>query len=147
MTRQLLLAALMLVPLAACGGGGSSGGYSPPGPGPTQPPVTGVLSTATLKGAPGFVDASGRTVYTFDADMIANQSTCGLGCSGVWPPVHVAAGATLPAPWTSLARGDGTTQLAYKGKPLYTYSGDGAAGQTNGDGINSFGNFWHIARP
>ena len=146
MTRQIFVALALAVSLAACGGGGSSGGYGTI-PTTTPPPTSGALSTATLKGSPGFVNGSQRTVYVFDADTTANQSTCSGQCAGVWPPVTVTAGTTLPANWTSFMRADGAQQLAYKGRPLYTYVVDNSPGQTNGDGINSFGNIWHIARP
>jgi predicted lipoprotein with Yx(FWY)xxD motif len=49
--------------------------------------------------------------------------------------------------WTVFQRSDGNLQLAYNGWPLYTYSGDSASGQTNGNGITSFGGVWTIARP
>ena len=146
MTRHIFASLALLVSLAACGGGGSSGGGYGTLP-TTTPPTSGALSTATLNGGAGFVNAAQRTVYVFDADTTANQSTCTGGCASVWPPVTVTAGATLPANWTSFARADGSQQLAYKGRPLYTYAVDTAAGQTNGDGINSFNGLWHIARP
>ena len=146
MTRQIFASLALLVSLAACGGGGSSGGYGTL-PTTTPPPTSGALSTAQLNGSAGFVNAASRTVYVFDADTTANQSTCSGQCAGVWPPVTVAPGTTLPANWTSFARGDGSQQLAYKGRPLYTYVVDTAPGQTNGDGIDSFNNIWHIARP
>lgn len=144
MTRQILASLGLLVALAACGGGGSSG-YG--GMTTVTPPTSGALTTATLKGSAGFVNSANRTVYVFDADTTANQSTCSGQCAGVWPPVIVTAGATLPANWTSFTRSDGSQQLAYKGRALYTYAVDTAPGQTNGDGINSFNNIWHIARP
>jgi predicted lipoprotein with Yx(FWY)xxD motif len=116
----------------------------------SSPPVASApmpLATATLLGSPGFVNASGFTVYVFDADLKqANASTCNTGCSGVWPPVTPPSG-TLPANWTSFQRQDGTKQLAYKTRALYTYTGDTAAGNANGDGINAFGGIWHVARP
>jgi len=64
----------------------------------------------------------------------------------VWPPVAPASG-SMPSGWTVVTRQDGSKQLAYSGRPLYTYTGDGAAGQTNGDGLNAFGAVWHVARP
>ncbi|MBV8748728.1 MAG: hypothetical protein JO103_03335 [Candidatus Eremiobacteraeota bacterium] len=150
MFKQLCAAAALTVALAACGGGGSSGsGYGgPPPTGSTAPPVNAPLTTASLNGSPGFVNSQSRTVYVFDADLgTPNASTCSGTCASNWPPVTVAAGTTLPAPWTSFVRGDGSTQLAYKTRAVYTFAGDGAAGQTNGDGITAFGGVWHIARP
>jgi hypothetical protein len=37
-------------------------------------------------------------------------------------------------------------QVAYKGLPLYRFSGDVNAGAANGDGINSFGGVWHVVK-
>ncbi|HTD36230.1 MAG TPA: hypothetical protein VK669_01855 [Candidatus Limnocylindrales bacterium] len=149
MIKQLCASALLAVSLAACGGGGSTGaGYSAPTGGPTQPPSTSPLTTASINGSAGFVNANQRTVYVFDADLgTPNASTCTGGCAGAWPPVTVAPGTSLPAPWTSFQRTDGSMQLAYKTRALYTYSGDVAAGQFNGDGVNAFGGLWHVARP
>jgi predicted lipoprotein with Yx(FWY)xxD motif len=105
------------------------------------------LSTATLLGTPGFVNGSGFTVYVFDADLAqANASSCNGSCAGVWPAVSPPNG-TLPSGWTSFQRQDGTMQLAYKGRALYTYVGDPAPGTTNGDGLTAFGGVWHVARP
>ncbi len=39
---------------------------------------------------------------------------------------------------------DGGTQVTYKGRPLYEYSGDTAPGQTTGDGVDGT---WHTAVP
>jgi predicted lipoprotein with Yx(FWY)xxD motif len=87
-------------------------------------------------------------VYVFDADLSTpNASTCTGACTGAWPPVTVAPGTSLPAPWTSFQRTDGSTQLAYNGRALYTFSGDSAPGQFNGDNLNEFGGIWHVARP
>lgn len=148
MFKQLSAAALLAFSLAACGGGGSTGGYGSLPVGPTTAPVTAPLSTATLKGSAGFVNSANHTVYVFDADLnTPNASTCNSGCSGVWPPVTVAAGTSLPAPWASFMRGDGRTQLSYQTRAVYTYSGDANPGDTNGDGLNVSGGVWHIARP
>jgi predicted lipoprotein with Yx(FWY)xxD motif len=149
MFRQFCASALLLVSLAACGGGGSTSAYGGiPTGGPTAPPATAPLTTASINGSAGFVNTSQRTVYVFDADLATpNASTCTGACTGAWPPVTVAPGTSLPAPWTSFQRTDGTTQLAYNGRALYTFSGDSAPGQFNGDGLNEFGGIWHVARP
>jgi predicted lipoprotein with Yx(FWY)xxD motif len=151
MMKQLFASAILALALSACGGGGSSraGGYGgPPAPGPTNPPVAQPLSTMTLKGSAGFVNSASHTVYVFDADLgTPNASTCSGACALNWPPVTTTAGATLPTPWSMFARGDGSTQLAYKTRALYTFSADANAGDVFGDGINAFGGVWHIARP
>ena len=46
---------------------------------------------------------------------------------------------------TTTTRDDGTTQIAYNGKPLYRYGADSAAGDTKGNGAGN-GN-WSVATP
>jgi secreted repeat protein with Y-X4-D motif len=41
------------------------------------------------------------------------------------------------------ARSGGKTQVTYNGHPVYVYSGDHSAGDTNGEGINAFGATWY----
>jgi len=97
----------------------------------------------------GYVSTAGFTVYVLSSDSF-NNSTCTStsGCTGVWPVLAPPDGtAPMPTGWSSFVRSDGKTQLSYNGWPLYTYSGDSAAGQTNGNGINAFGGVWSIARP
>jgi predicted lipoprotein with Yx(FWY)xxD motif len=45
---------------------------------------------------------------------------------------------------TTLTRADGTKQLEYNGHPLYTFKGDSAAGQANGEGSTAFGAYWYV---
>ena len=101
-----------------------------------------------LAGSNGYISSNNHTVYVLSSDSF-NNSTCtsASGCTGLWPVVGPAAGASLSAGFATFVRGDGTTQLSYNGWPLYNYSGDSAAGQTNGNGIVSFGGTWSIARP
>jgi predicted lipoprotein with Yx(FWY)xxD motif len=147
-----LAGSLLVAMLAAgCGAGaygGSSSTYHVPGPNPSPTQSATVpLSTATLNGAPGFVNQGNFTVYVFDADLAApGQSTCNGACAQNWPPLVAPAGA-LPAPWGAIARQDASMQLTYKGRPMYTFVVDQQPGQTNGDGVNAFGGIWHIARP
>jgi predicted lipoprotein with Yx(FWY)xxD motif len=136
--------------IAGCGGGGTSGLMSSPqgggggggGSGANQP-----LATTTINGGPGFVNSNGHTVYVFDADLaVPGTSQCNGACATNWPSVPPPATA-LPSGWTAITRSDNTMQLAYNGRPLYTYIGDTMSGQANGDGITAFGGIWHVARP
>lgn len=143
--RNLILPLVAAAILAGCGGGGSS--MATPVVMHTPPP-SGTLATATLNGAPGFVDAAQRTVYVFDADLAhPSHSVCNGECAANWPHVGAPAGVTLVAPFSSIMRDDGSVQLTYAGRPLYTFVVDTAPGQTNGDGVDAFGGLWHIARP
>jgi predicted lipoprotein with Yx(FWY)xxD motif len=75
--------------------------------------------------------------------------TVASGCTGVWPPIAPPSGVALSSGFTQFTRPDdgGFVQLAYKGHPLYLYSGDSAAGQTNGENLVSFGGTWTVAVP
>jgi len=146
----LVIAALGIV---ACGGGG---GYTAPAvsvatPTPAATPTTGTttLATATLLGSAGFMAPSGRTVYVLSNDTTTSLAcTVASGCTGVWPPLAPPSGIALSAGFTVYTRSDnGAAQLAYQGHPIYTYAGDSASLQTNGNGIVSFGGTWTVARP
>jgi predicted lipoprotein with Yx(FWY)xxD motif len=155
-SRNIILTLIVASLLAGCGGGsGSAIGslYGMPQPvGTTQPistPAPGAaLATLTLKGAPGFVNAVGLTVYVFDADLASpGHSVCNGACAMNWPHVAPPAGMTLVTPFSQITRDGGNKQLTFGGRPLYTFIADSAVGQTNGDGVNAFGGIWHIARP
>jgi predicted lipoprotein with Yx(FWY)xxD motif len=87
------------------------------------------------------VDAHGMTVYTFDKDVAGSgKSACSGSCAQNWPAVK-AGDATLPSPYSTIVRDDGTKQLAYHGKPLYTFVKDKKAGEREGDKKM---NVWHV---
>jgi predicted lipoprotein with Yx(FWY)xxD motif len=87
------------------------------------------------------VDSKGMTVYTFDKDTAnSGKSACTGACANNWPAVK--AGAAQPAaPYSAIAREDGSKQLAYKGKPLYTFAKDKKPGDKAGDKAMDK---WHI---
>jgi predicted lipoprotein with Yx(FWY)xxD motif len=89
-------------------------------------------------------DAKGMTLYTYDNDKKPGKSACTGQCSTNWPAVTMATGSMVMGPWTTIARDDGSKQLAYKGKPLYTFAHDAKPGDMNGDGR---GKVWHMAMP
>lgn len=87
------------------------------------------------------VDAHGMTVYTFDKDVAnSGKSACTGQCAENWPAVK-AGDAAPAAPYSTVVRDDGTKQLAYHGKPLYTFVKDKKAGDREGDKKM---NVWHV---
>jgi predicted lipoprotein with Yx(FWY)xxD motif len=97
------------------------------------------------------VDGHGRTLYLFQKDKTA-RSTCSGACATDWPPLLTAgkakgSGGARKALLGTSKRSDGTTQVTYKGHPLYTYVGDTKAGDTNGQGVSAFGARWYAVGP
>jgi hypothetical protein len=50
-------------------------------------------------------------------------------------------GVRLVGKFGTIKRANGMLQATYKGRPLYTYAGDSAPGQTKGNGL---GGIWHV---
>lgn len=91
-------------------------------------------------------DGSGRTVYQWVADA-PGRSHCTGACANVWPPVTTSGRPTTgpgltAADLTTLTRSDGARQLAYAGHPLYYFAADSSAGDSKGQGSDSFGAKW-----
>jgi predicted lipoprotein with Yx(FWY)xxD motif len=159
--------------LAACGSSGSSGGTTAapatqapatttaPATEATEAPATTASSTPATTAAAGaapvtvaktalgdiLVDAKGFTLYAFTNDS-NGTSTCTGGCAQAWPPATVAS-EDLPAGLDpkvfSVVEGpDETYQLKAGSWPLYTYAGDQAAGDVNGEGS---GGKWFVVAP
>jgi predicted lipoprotein with Yx(FWY)xxD motif len=96
------------------------------------------------------VNSKGRTLYLFQADS-GTTSACNDACATNWPPLTSATPKIGKGAKASLAstatRSDGKPQVIYNGHPLYTYSGDKKAGNTNGQGVNAFGGLWYVLSP
>ena len=103
-----------------------------------------MLKTADTPKGKTFVDDKGMTLYTFDKDA-GGKSMCNGPCADNWPPLMASDGAKPAADMTVVVRDDGKKMWAYKGKPLYTFKKDMAAGDTNGDGF--LNGAWHMAKP
>ena len=96
-------------------------------------------------------NAKGRTLYLFRGDS-GTKSACYGRCAQYWPPLlttgkPVAAGGALASLLGTAKRKDGTTQVTYKGHPLYTFAEDKQAGQTTGEGSDGFGAHWYALAP
>ena len=96
------------------------------------------------------VNSKGRALYLFQADS-GTTSACADACAAAWPPLTSATPKIGKGAKASLAstatRSDGKPQVIYNGHPLYTYSGDKKAGNTNGQGVNAFGGLWYVLSP
>ena len=103
-----------------------------------------MLKTADTAKGKTFVDAKGMTLYTFDKDA-GGKSMCNGPCAENWPPLFAVDDAKPSADMTIVVRDDGKKMWAYKGKPLYTFKKDTAAGDINGDGF--LNGAWHMAKP
>jgi predicted lipoprotein with Yx(FWY)xxD motif len=144
----VLLGGLIAVVLVVAGCGGGSSVYGGSGSAPSSAGSgSASIKVASSKLGNILVDAQGRTLYLFEADKGA-MSACGGACANVWPPLTTKGkpqvGAGIAAAKLGTAkRGDGSTEVTYNGHPLYTYAGDGAAGQTSGQGLDDFGAEWY----
>jgi predicted lipoprotein with Yx(FWY)xxD motif len=146
-----------LLTLAACGS--SSKASVAPG---AQPTTASTAPTPTTKGATAaavvktsasakfgsiLVDSTGMTLYTLT--NAGAPVACTGQCATFWPPLMLAHGATT-AVGAAGVTGLGTTtvaggtQVTDNGAPLYRFSMDKAPGDTNGEGISSFGGVWHV---
>ena len=86
----------------------------------------------------------GFTLYVFDSDLGSAGSTCNDSCATNWPPVLVTDGEVANISGLSLmTRDDGSSQAAYKGRPLYFYSGDTEASDTSGQSVSGW---WKVGQ-
>jgi len=120
-------------------GGGSGASAAPP------------LAAATTKLGSTLVDGT-KTLYSFAADQPGSmRSACTGDCLNDWPPVLVTGAAPkimgVTGTLGTISAVGGGTQLTIDGHPLYTFSGDRAAGDVNGQGINEFGGLWWAVGP
>lgn len=148
-SKWLIPAGLAAAAMVAVGCASSTSPASPSGSGGSThtgaPVSTGsALKTATIGGATVLTNASGFTLYWFVPDT-KTTSNCNGSCATFWPPVKgpATAGSGVTGTLGTITRSDGSTQATYNGHPLYTYTGDTAPGQANGNGINASGGVWH----
>lgn len=98
------------------------------------------LQVVAVGGSHILADRNGLTVYVFDIDT-DGTSSCYNTCAGAWPAVLLPTGETVSAPLGTTTRKDGSLQVTYNGRPVYTYFGDNQEGDTNGNGLDGV---WHL---
>jgi predicted lipoprotein with Yx(FWY)xxD motif len=92
------------------------------------------------------VTSSGRTLYHLSVEHRGHFICTNSTCLGVWHPLVVssASKAKGAVTLTAIRRPDGRLQVAYKGGPLYTFTGDHAKGDVKGNGFKDVGT-WTVA--
>jgi predicted lipoprotein with Yx(FWY)xxD motif len=152
------------IAVAACGGsssssaapasgtnasaGGGAGGYGYGGGGGSSSASAVTLKTASSPLGSILVDQDGKTLYLFEADS-KNKSNCSGGCLNLWPPIMANGKATAGSGVSAgmIGAATGSSQVTYAGHPLYWFSGDTKAGDTNGEGLDDFGGEWYAISP
>lgn len=93
------------------------------------------------------VNDFGHTAYYFDGDPNKESKTCGaVLCVQMWSPMTAPLLAAPVGDFGFVLRDDGIRQWTYKGKALYTYSGDLAPNDANGEGVDKAWSIAYVAR-
>lgn len=149
--RRLAIALVATFGLVAAGWIGSSAmaksGVA--GAGRSSAPVA--VKTRKISGfGTVLVNARGRSLYVFMKDA-RRHVTCTGQCASFWPPLKwkgkskpSAGGAAKTALLGWDKNPSGGRVVTYNKWPLYTYSGDSAAGQAKGEGQNLNGGKWYL---
>jgi predicted lipoprotein with Yx(FWY)xxD motif len=143
-------AVLTVLALAACGGTASSGNSS----GAMGSPSSGTTVSAEEIGDAGtvLVDSSGQALYASDEETAGGKVLCtDDACLSFWTPLTVnggkPTGSSLPGKLGVVERPDGTRQVTYDDKLLYSFNED-KPGEVTGDGfVDAFGGqqfTWHV---
>jgi predicted lipoprotein with Yx(FWY)xxD motif len=145
---RLTVVGLVVIALAVAACGGSSNDGSSAKPTTSNSGSTASVGLRSTDLGKILVDGKGQTLYLFEKDK-GTSSTCDGACAGAWPPLTTsgkpsAGTGVIASKLGTTKRADGTTEVTYNGHPLYTYAGDGAPGQTSGQGLDDYGAEWYV---
>ena len=152
--RIVALLAVLGLAAAACGGSYASSTPTSGVAGARHSTSSAAVKTRKVKGlGVVLVNAKGRTLYTFAKDQ-RRHVTCTGQCASFWPPLKWKRAGKPKAGGTAKAKLVGTDMnpsggrvVTYNKWPLYTYAGDGGAGQANGQAISQSGGKWYVISP
>jgi predicted lipoprotein with Yx(FWY)xxD motif len=139
------LAASLL--LAACGSSSSSNTTSsaasaqPAAQTGSSSSSAAVVKTASNSLGTILVNSQGMTLYHLSGEVNGKFICTSAACVGIWHPLIAPASGVASGVGSlgSVKRPEGTVQVTYNGTPLYTFTGDKQAGETNGQGIKDVG--------
>jgi predicted lipoprotein with Yx(FWY)xxD motif len=130
-------ASLTALVLAACGGNSSDNGNG----GNSMASSSDFVSTRSVDGfGTVLVDSQDAALYTNDMDR-GSKIVCTAGCAADWTPLVAPSGdrptsddSAVQAKLGTIKRPDGTSQVTFDDKPLYSFVED-PAGEVTGDGF------------
>lgn len=149
----LHLLALLTIGVAGCGGADSTGADDT---GAGNAVIAMVSANEVGDLGTVLADSEGRTLYVFHKDRhtryLGISSACYGACAESRQPLLTdgepeAESGAFPTKLGTLKRQDGTLQVTYFGHPLYTYVGDKAPGEADGNGVTEFGGQWRALQP
>ena len=97
------------------------------------------------------VDSHGAALCSAEQEA-AGMIRCSGACATIWIPLKAGtatptAGSGVTGKLATVMRPDGSRQVTYDGRPLYTFARDGGPGKVTGNGIgDTFGGTsftWH----
>jgi predicted lipoprotein with Yx(FWY)xxD motif len=147
----LVLLGLAVLALAAsgCGGAASAGGSATTSSSSTTVAVKHVDGVGNV-----LVDSMGDALYSPDQEA-NGMILCKGSCTSIWVPLTLSGGAKpagagdVNTMLGTVHRPDGSMQVTFRGKPLYTFAEDASPGMVTGNGVqDQFGGqqfTWHVA--
>jgi predicted lipoprotein with Yx(FWY)xxD motif len=132
---------VLAIALAACGSSNNSSSSSSSSPATTTAASGGAISVKSVSGVGDvLVDSQGMALYTNNQDT-GSKVACTAQCASIWPPLAAPSSgqptsseSSVQAKLGVVQLPDGSSQVTFDGKPLYTFVQDGA-GQATGNGV------------
>jgi predicted lipoprotein with Yx(FWY)xxD motif len=110
---------------------------------PSADPREALLARALASPVPAWrrgdllVDRLNRGLYTYGPDE-PGRSHCDLNCRRYWPPLYAEPGAKPVGPFTLAMGEEGRPIWAWRGEPLYRWTGDRNRGSARGEVVNEW---------
>ena len=110
----------------------------------SPPPAPSLVIRTEMTSLGAVLAGSDQLTFYISSGDGTNHSNCTGSCLANWPAVLVKAGTKVSGgpgvhgQFATFKRADGTTQVSYKGHPLYTFPGDAYPGDTTGQGLGGF---------
>ena len=137
----IAIMAVLALGLAACGGSSNNNSDTTAAAATTSAGGQTVATKSIAGTGTVLVDSSGMALYTNNMDS-GSKVACTTGCTAIWVPLAAPSGgqptandSAVQAKLGTIKRSDGTMQVTFGGKPLYSFVQD-SPGQVTGNGAS-----------